>query len=135
MNWQSEYLRLAHHREILTGKMALPSNVATQAALAVHVARIDGQLRKLMARELADLGADPWREELALRHARSKDRERLRAAQGAGHDEYADFLAGRIEDENERIRECREEQDAGIDGEPKPASKRARVAAAAGGAA
>jgi hypothetical protein len=117
VKWQTEYLRLAHHREILTAKMDIPSNLETRAALAAHVARVDAQLRKLMARPLADV-CDPWREERELKAHRSKDRERLREAGLWRDDDYAEFVRTRIARTGEQIRECREQQEAAIEGAP-----------------
>ena len=70
-----------------------------------------------MAPELRELRRDPWQEEQSLKKRRSRDRKLLCRANRVGGDLYAFEVQARIERRSERIRECREEQRAEIEGE------------------
>jgi len=112
MDALSEFKRLTLHRQIIKGKLSIPSNEATRAVLTEHLQRIDQGMRRLFPVE-----RDPWQAEQTLKNRRSKDRARLREARLWRNDDYAETVKARIERLGERIADCREEQTAEITGE------------------
>jgi hypothetical protein len=98
--------RLTLHRQIVEGKLAIPSNEATRASLSQHLARIDAQIEQLTRpREKRD--------PLAREHTfRALERELALRAQYKRWSKY--WTPQERRNHRERIREARLYADEGI---------------------